>query len=90
MMQNCRLPTDVSLEGDVSREDSIVTVALQPFYSFLEDCNLQLTASQSDEVVDMFVEMGADGVEDLDFVNERDLASILSFNLVQKIDVFHQ
>ena len=88
MMQNCRLPTDVSLEGDVSREDSIVTVALQPFYSFLEDYNLQLTASQSDEVVDMFVEMGADGVEDLDFVNERDLAGILPLIKCRKLMFF--
>ena len=87
-MQNCRLPTDVSLEGDVSREDSIVTVALQPFYSFLEDCNLQLTASHSDEVVDMFVEMGADSVEDLDFVNERDLAGILPLIKCRKLMFF--
>ena len=70
---------------NIGREDSGATVALEPFFSFLQTCDLQLTQTQSDKVVDTFIEMGAESVKDLHFIKEIDLAGILPLIKCRKL-----
>ena len=69
-------------------DDSSVAVSLKPFYSVLEKCNLQLNLTQQDRVVDAFVALGAEKVDDLKLLDEKDLIDYLPLIKCRKLILF--
>jgi len=81
--------------GDLlESDDSNSTIALEPFETLLKDSGLNLTESESTKVVEKLISLGAETIECLKLLTERDLLDVLpilkSRKLLNFIATAHQ
>ena len=68
-----------------SSDDTTTTIALEPFYTFRDNCDLQLNQLQKENLVSFFLSLGAENVQDLASLTEVELMKNLPLIKCRKL-----